>query len=110
MLIDNNITHIDYFILTHYHSDHYGNFKNLVNDGYIDSATHFYMPAEVTKWSGTTTLIAEYKTYFQNHNLQYYVPEENEILSIENLELKFFNCDVKKVVAIPTLRNASGFA
>ena len=94
MLDDNNVSHIDYLIITHYDSDHVGNFKNLFDYNYIDSDTNFYMPSEVTNF-GTeiTDLIDEYKTYFQANNLNYYVPTENEELTIDDLVLKFYNCN-----------------
>lgn len=43
----NNITHLDYFIITHYHADHYGNTGNLINDGFIDKDTIVILPNEV---------------------------------------------------------------
>ena len=93
MLIDNEISHIDYFILTHYHHDHYGNIKNLFENNYIDRTTNFYMPADVTAWSNITPIITEYKTYFSTNGLTYYIPSENEILTIGELKLKFYNTD-----------------
>lgn len=93
MLIDNNISHIDYFVLTHYHSDHYGNIQNLFENNYINNNTHFYMPADVTAWSSISPIIAEYKSYFSSNGLTYYIPSENEVLTIDELKLKFYNTD-----------------
>ena len=35
--------HIDYFILTHPHYDHYSGINKLIDEGYIDNTTIFYM-------------------------------------------------------------------
>ena len=94
MLDDNDVSHIDYLIITHYHTDHIGNFYNMYNNGYIDSDTIFYMPSEVTSFGDTiNNLIIEYQNYFQTNNLRYHVPFENEVLTIDNLKIKFYNCD-----------------
>ena len=50
-----SVAHIDYFILTHYHADHVGNFENLVNSGYIDTNTIIYLPAPVQFWDNEPT-------------------------------------------------------
>ena len=94
MLIDNNISHIDVLIITHYHSDHVGNFENLYNEGYIDNTTQLFMPGEAPTRFGYDTQINYYKTFCQNHNLNYYVPYNNEILNIDdNFKITFTNCD-----------------
>ncbi|MCQ2077828.1 MAG: MBL fold metallo-hydrolase [Bacteroidaceae bacterium] len=43
-LQDNEISHIDYFIISHYHKDHVGNVSSLINDNYITSTTTCYVP------------------------------------------------------------------
>lgn len=90
---DFDIDHIDYCIITHYHGDHVGNFKNLVENGYIDSETKLYFPAEVTLWSSYSGSPAHYQNYCIEHNLTYNVPTEYEELVIDELKLTFFNCD-----------------
>ena len=95
MLIDFNIQHIDYIIITHYHGDHNGNFKNLTENGYIDNKTKIYFPAPVTLWSDYASLPAHYQNYCQQYNLVYYVPEEYEQLKIGDLTLTFFNCNAE---------------
>lgn len=92
MLDTNDITHIDYMIITHYHIDHYGNLENLINNGYIDSTTHFYMSAEVTNFN-VDTVIASLKQLFLANGLTWYVPYEGETLVIDKLKLTFTNCD-----------------
>ena len=46
-LVARNISKINIFILSHYHSDHAGNILSLLNDGYIDSNTVCYMPPDL---------------------------------------------------------------
>lgn len=93
MLIDNEVNHIDYFILSHYHPDHMGNIENLVNEGLIDSNTRLFFPAETThiNWNASIT---KYKNLCTQHNLEYYVPYENEVVRIgKSLKITFTNCN-----------------
>lgn len=93
MMEDNNVEHIDYFILTHYHADHMGNIENLVEAGLIDSNTRLFFPAETTHvdWS---TSITKYKNLCTQYNLTYYVPYENEVVRIgKSLKITFTNCN-----------------
>lgn len=91
MLDDNNITHIDYVIITHYHADHVGGFKSLVEDGYITSDTKTYFPAPVTNFYASYP--EQYQAYCEEHGIMYNVPTEYEELRIDDLKLTFFNCD-----------------
>ena len=93
MLIDNEVNHIDYFVLSHYHADHMGNIENLVDEGLIDSNTRLFFPAETThvNWSASIT---KYKNLCTQHNLEYYVPYENEVVRIgKSLKITFMNCN-----------------
>ncbi len=86
-----SVAHIDYFILTHYHADHVGNFENLVNSHYIDSNTEIFLPAPVQFWDNEPTY---YTNFCNTNNLNYHVPTENEVLQIDELlKLTFTNCD-----------------
>lgn len=42
MLLEQEITHFDYVIISHYDTDHCGNFVSLVDEGYIDNTTKLY--------------------------------------------------------------------
>lgn len=98
MLIDNNIEHIDYLIITHYHADHTGGIKSLIEDGYIDTDTVIYMPAEVTAYNQyhhVNEQIAYFQQLFNQYGLSYTVPQENEVLTINKLKLTFYNCDAE---------------
>lgn len=101
MLDDNNVEHIDYLIITHYHADHCGNFMNLLNNGYIDASTIFIMPADTTAFgSGNNAAIATFKQRFIDNGLTYRTPQENEKMTInDDLVLTFVNCDVEEMEA-----------
>lgn len=92
-----NINHIDYFINTHYHDDHVGNFINLVNDGYVDETTKIYLP-------GYTDLIQskeQMRTYYTNigncieeNSLDAHIPDEGETVELGlNFKITFYNCE-----------------
>ena len=99
MLIDNDIEHLDYLIITHYHGDHYGNLENLIAYNYIDENTIVYLPADTTYLDGTngTENVAEriiqVKALLTSNNIDYIVPEEYSELNIKDLKIVFFNCD-----------------
>lgn len=92
-LSDNDVSHIDYFILTHYHGDHSGNIENLITNNYITPDTHLYFPAEVTKWTSIPTDVQNMKDLCEQNNLTYYVPYENEEVIINDLKITFYNCN-----------------
>ena len=91
MIDSNNVDHIDYFIITHYHADHVGNFENLVNSGYIDTTTKIYLPAPV-QWYGNEPTY--YTNYCQTNNLDYTLPTENTKVQVDDLlSFTFTNTD-----------------
>lgn len=98
MLDDNDAKHIDVFICSHYHWDHIGSFEKLAQDGYIDSTTKLFMPAETTKF-GWESAIASQKARCNTYGITYYVPAENETYTIGDLKLTFYNCDAEAMDA-----------
>lgn len=98
MLRDNEVNHIDYLIITHYHRDHMGNVANLINDGYIDRNTQIYLPAYCNLIENSTDYLKviydEVINAIENANLTYTIPTENQVLKIGNsLKITFYNCD-----------------
>lgn len=87
-----NILHFDYVIITHYHGDHSGNFKQLVNLNYINHNSVVYMPVEVSGFNIEST-IAEYKAFCAQNNIVYQVPTNDTIITINDLIIKFYNCN-----------------
>ena len=106
MLDYHGVSRIDYFICSHYHNDHIQNFENLINNGYIDSTTKLYMPAETTKFNWTNS-ITTYKNLCITYGLNYYIPQENEVLTIDELKLTFTNCDASALDAYYAIGTAS---
>jgi beta-lactamase superfamily II metal-dependent hydrolase len=95
MLVDNDVEHIDYFILTHYHADHYGNIGNLIEDNYIDGNTVIYLPPDGTyltalNWNTTASAI---KGVITGAGLTYVNATESTKININQLQITFCNCD-----------------
>lgn len=93
MLDDNNVSHIDYFMISHFHGDHYGNYQNLISNGYIDENTQVYLPAIPTQFNWDTQIISNVKTYLDENNISYSIPNDNQILNLDDLKITFGNTD-----------------
>lgn len=92
----NDIYKLDYVILTHYHSDHVGNFIQLCELGYIDTNTVIYLPAYSTLIADNPTTLQYYtdiNTYITAHSLNASIPDEGDTLEIEDFKLTFYNCE-----------------
>lgn len=100
MLDDNSVSHIDYFILTHYDVDHYGNLQNLITNNYIDSDTVVLVSANVATYGASySSRINEVHTLLTNSNIEYRTPDEGETITIDSLKLVFRNCDANIIDA-----------
>lgn len=98
MLIENNVKHLDYFVLTHYHSDHDGNIQNLITNGYIDANTTILVSCEYTDFNPDyNARMIEDLGYFTNAGLSYRTPDEGEVIKVGDLKLTFHNC-TKEVI------------
>ena len=106
MLQDNGITHLDYFILTHYHTDHDGNLQNLINMHFIDEDTVILVSAEYDFGNAgyQARMIADL-AIFTNAGLTYRTPTEGEVINIDNLKLTFHNTDTTVLATYPTNPN-----
>lgn len=94
MLDDNGISHLDFFILTHFHSDHYGNLENLIANGYVDGDTTIIMPALTTTYSSNyNDRMSTVLSLLSSNHLPYFIPSEGETLSIGETVFTFLNCD-----------------
>ena len=102
MLQDNEITHLDYFILTHYHTDHDGNLQNLIDMHFIDEDTVILVGAEYTFGNAgyQARMIADL-AIFTNAGLTYRTPTEGEVINIDNLKLTFHNTDTTVLASYP---------
>ena len=92
----NNITNLDYVILTHYHDDHVGNFVSLITDGYINENSFVYLPAYSSLIDNSQTLLNYYNQVnnaITENNIPHKVPNELEKLIINDFSLTFYNCE-----------------
>ena len=90
-LIKNNIHHIDYFILSHYHGDHWGNIQNLQADLYIDSSTVVYLPRDTNAVPGWDVIQEQVRGYFANNTV--ITISSSMPLNIDGINFDFINCD-----------------
>lgn len=90
-LINNGVDHIDYFILSHYHFDHYGNIPSLQADGFIDNSTIVYLPRNVSIVPGWDLVQAEVRGYFANNVV--HTISSSDPLIVDGMRFDFFNCD-----------------
>ena len=85
------ITHVDYFILTHFHWDHYGNLQDLIDNNYITADTVCYLPRYagivvpgIDDEAGVRAMLA----FAVNVTIS-----STEPLIVDGMEFDFFNCD-----------------
>lgn len=84
MLLDNSVTHLDYFILSHYDSDHVGNVNNMISNGYIDSDTIVYLPVVPDRFPAVQTTETTVKATLTANNISFSTPTEGQKLEIND--------------------------
>lgn len=98
MLVDENVNHIDYVIISHFDSDHRGNLQNLIDNNYIDSRTTYIHPY-VSEEFYTQTAIDWYNNFEQQCSelgIESIIPEDNQTIEImNNLSLRFGNLNLE---------------
>ena len=88
-LVDNNITKIDYFLVSHYDGDHYGNYQRLIYSGLINNA-RIILPKEVVG-NGINKTGSDIKNALQVAGLTW-EEADNETINIENnISMRLFN-------------------
>lgn len=90
-LESNNIEHIDYFILSHYHGDHWANATDLIADGFIDESTIVYLPRDTNAVSGWDVVQANVRALFASNTV--ITNDSSSPLIVDDLKFEFFNCD-----------------
>lgn len=100
VLDDYNINHIDIFICSHFHSDHIGNFNNLVTNGYINQDTIIYFPKyTINLWSSDSSYTSEHgyleaiNTISQNNLTTIEPTEAMEVVLNPTTKFTFYNTD-----------------
>lgn len=96
MLLDYNINHIDYVIVSHFDSDHVGNLESLITDGFIDENSVYYHPACPSEIYSQTIidLYNNIESICSARNITSIIPTEKQVVNIfDDFSLKFGNCD-----------------
>ena len=93
-LDNNDITKIDYLIITHYHADHIGNIANLINDSYVDNTTKIYLPRQdfsntVSDYATLETAMSDLNTLLTGYNTE--IVRNNPSVTIGKIKIDFFN-------------------
>ena len=86
-LIKNNVSKIDYIIISHYHPDHVGNIQNLFSDFDL-TQTIFYL----CKHTSNFTFPEETLLLTLAVNNEKIYPNTGDIVTIDDLKIEFFNC------------------
>lgn len=96
MMSDNGVTHIDYFILSHYHGDHMGNIGNLIDSGFINSNTTVFLPVvpDVEKYADISASETSIKNALDAAAVSYRTPSEKETIYLDaDFSIMFGNVD-----------------
>lgn len=88
-LYQNGISHLDYFILTHYHLDHYGNLSRLIVGNYITPDTTVILPRSVVNDHIVQTG-SEIKQMLEDAGITW-TEADNQTLTIDNATLNIYN-------------------
>jgi len=112
-ILELNIKHIDYAIISHYHSDHVGMLLAGINS-LIDSNTTFFLPnghaftaeeLEALAWvdeQADDNIVSNYNSVMSVLNTagcKLVYPSENDTWIIGNAEVKFWNADMSSYMA-----------
>ena len=92
-LYQNGISKLDYFIVTHYDADHYGNYQRLIASGLIDDAT-IILPRSVVQGDINKTG-NDIKTALTTAGLSYETADNQTIDIDTNVQLKMFNASAE---------------
>lgn len=90
--VQSYVSHIDVFVLTHYHADHYGGISALVSSGLLDANSKVYLPANT---STVTSKYTSVRTEIINTlgSIPYVVASVGATaLSDENFTATLLNC------------------
>lgn len=104
-LYQNGINKLDYFIVSHYDGDHYGNYQRLIASGLINDATIILPPAVVNDYINKTG--TDIKQALTAAGLTY-TEATNTTLNIDdNVTLRMFNVSTDDYAYYNSLGNIS---
>ena len=88
-LLAQEISRLDYLLITHYDADHYGNIYKLINDGYLDNAT-VILPRDVTAHSYSGKNGDAIKAALTSAGINYIVCD-NQTITLNDASIELFN-------------------
>ena len=106
-LLTRDCQHLDYFMISHYHSDHTGCFFSLCDAGYIDSNTTVILPPKMDNsydqspypdgnrdtWLTLLDIETNIIAKVQELNCTLLAPNELDEIDISGCRVIFWNCD-----------------
>lgn len=105
------ITHIDFFQLTHWHTDHFGGIESLVSEGLIDNQTKIWLPQDLPEsymnygesvgWVNKENInsVQSILNTLKSQGADISVPFENESHNIDGLKITFVNTNYDYVMS-----------
>lgn len=109
VLENNEISHIDYLIITHWHADHANvdNLQALISDGYIDDETVVYIPKKAGNASVWTNTLEQIYTDFMDeiNGLSGTVvnPDSGDNFTVDGVKFTCFNCSSTDIAYFDSL-------
>ena len=93
MLVQYQITHLDYLFITHYDADHVQNLQNLITYHFVDSDTIVLQGCQATTYGdGYSANIASVNAILDNNNITHRTPNELETITIaDGFTVQFVN-------------------
>lgn len=105
----NEINHIDYLIITHWHADHANvdNLQALISDGYIDEETTFYIPKKAgnaSVWNNTLEQIyTSFISVVNELSATIIIPDSGDNFTVDNVKFTCFNCSSSDIAYFDSL-------
>lgn len=110
-LLSEGISHIDYLIITHYHTDHCSNFANLYNNNFIDTNTNIILPKYSSYYMGLYPTVNNYyttiKSLCDSNNLNYKFANEGDLIELDNFKIEIYNTNIDYYESLTTNYNAT---
>lgn len=95
------VKNIDFIFLTHFHNDHYGNVKNIIQDFQVDKLyLKHYHGLDGTTSSGFTSNEEYIENEFKNYNniLNSSLAKNTEVIFIDELNLDYLEINFQNII------------
>lgn len=101
-MYENEIAHLDYFIISHYHNDHYGNYQRLFTSGYLDGCT-VILPKDVDNaYISTVATSTAIKSFLEEHNIEW-IEADNQSITLNDMTMNIYNGSAEDYAYYDTL-------